>query len=90
MTLLDCIQRIDALPDDSTIYAKHPWMLSSEAKCAVEGSQDESLAKAAGLRYFLEVSIAREFLQDWRPSLKDPPTLEICCERLIEYAIHDA
>jgi hypothetical protein len=42
------------------------------------------------LSYFLEVSIAREFLEDWQASLPNPVTSTQRCDRLIEYALNDA
>jgi hypothetical protein len=42
------------------------------------------------MEYFLEVFIAREFLEDWRTNLEAEPTLEQKCARLIKYATDDA
>jgi hypothetical protein len=42
------------------------------------------------LKYFLEVSIASDFLEDWIASLQDEPSASATCERLIQYAINDA
>jgi hypothetical protein len=42
------------------------------------------------LRYFLEVSIAREFLHDWLGNPGAEPTLADKCARLITYAESDA
>lgn len=90
MKLLEAVQQIATLDGESTIYARLPWSSTSDAQLAVEGSEEERKAKAAGLRYFIEVFIARDFLEDWRASEKKPPTDEQCCERLIEYATNDA
>ena len=90
MTLLDAVQLLETLDGESTIYALHPWHPTSEVQLAVEGSEEEAQAKAAGLRYFIEVFIAQEFLEDWRASMKKLPTDAQCCERLVEYATNDA
>lgn len=42
------------------------------------------------LKYFLEVNIARNFLQDWTASLETEPPLDAQCIRLIQYATFDA
>jgi hypothetical protein len=87
--LLEVVQRIPTLDGELTIYARQPWSHASDAELAIEGSEEEKKAKAAGLRYFIEVFVARDFLEDWRVSVKRP-TGEQSCERLIEYATNDA
>jgi hypothetical protein len=42
-----------------------------------------------GFRYFLEVFIARNFLEDWVTNLNVAPTLVEKCARLIQYAKND-
>jgi hypothetical protein len=90
MKLIEAVQQLATLDGDSTIYARQPWTPSSEARLAVEGSEEEKKTKTEGLRYFLEVFIAREFLEDWRSTKKAPPSEEQSCARLIEYATNDA
>jgi hypothetical protein len=90
MTLIDAVRQIGALDGDLAIYAQHPWNPNSDARLAIEGSEEEAKAKAAGLRYFIEVFIARDFLEDWRASIKKPVSDVECCERLVEYATNDA
>ena len=41
------------------------------------------------LKYFLEVFIAHEFIEDWGANLDANPTLRDKCERLIQYAEKD-
>ena len=90
MTLIEAVKQLAELDGGCTIYARSPWASSTEAKLAVEGSDEEKKAKSEGLGYFLEVSIAREFLDDWRLTQKKPPTVEQSCARLVEYATNDA
>ena len=90
MTLIEAVQQLAKFDDDLTIYARDPWGPSTEVKLAVEGSEEEKKAKSVRLRYFLEVSIAREFLEDWRATQKKTPTDEQSCARLIDYATNDA
>ncbi len=47
-------------------------------------------AQQLGLKYFLEVSIARQFLEDSAGNLGAQSTLHEKCARLIQYAINDA
>ncbi|GAA4482115.1 hypothetical protein [Gluconacetobacter asukensis] len=77
---------------EDTIYAAEPWTEYSDAVVAKEpvGGGVPSDIKEAGLKYFLEVSIAREFMEDWFASLDKKPESSISCQRLIEYAINDA
>jgi len=91
-TLLELIQDLDSLDEGSTIYAREPWTAQSQVVVAPEpdsgGLPPE--AQKHGLKYFLEVSLAREFLEDWVTNLHREPTLEEKCARLIEYAVTDA
>jgi hypothetical protein len=43
-----------------------------------------------GYDYFLEIFIAREFLEDWKASLGAEPSMSQTCARLIQYAVNDA
>jgi hypothetical protein len=92
MKLIEAIRDLNTLDEGGTIYAAQPWAENSEA---VVARQPESgclpaEAKRAGLIYFLEVFIARDFLQGWMANLEMQPTLEQKCARLIEYAATDA
>jgi len=92
MKLIDVIRQISALDESSTIYAAEPWNPSSEAIVAPEpetgGLPVE--AQSLGLKYFLEVFIARDFLEGWLENENSEPTDIQKCKRLIEYAINDA
>jgi len=92
MKLLDAIRDLDPLDRESTIYAAKPWTESSEAIVAREpesgGTPNE--AERFGLKYFIEVFVARDFLEGWLGNLDAPPTLQQKCARLIKYAATDA
>jgi hypothetical protein len=47
-------------------------------------------AAKAGMKYFLEIIIAKEILDDWIASLEEVPSASSICHRVIEYAINDA
>ena len=92
MTLLDAIDILHDLDEDFTIYAAEPWMKNSTAIVAQEPEAGglPTEAEKLGLKYFLEVIIARDFLDDWKGSLNQVPTLQEKCARLIQYAVNDA
>lgn len=92
MRLIDVVRELEALDGDATIYCVKPW--SEDALAMVEpepaaGGVPRSAADA-GMVYFIEVFLARDFLVDWAATLERGPTLEEQCERLIRYATDDA
>lgn len=87
MNLSKVILSIDKFNDDLTIYAKEPWNTFSEA--IVEKEPEGGLPeKASGFKYFLEVFLVKEFLEDWKER-KNKSDEEIV-QRIIQYAINDA
>lgn len=91
-TLMEIVDSCNGLNAVDTIYAQEPWTEQSVAVVATEPSSGDlpEDAKRLGMRYFLELSVANEFLVDWCQSLKREPTLKEKCQRLIQYAINDA
>jgi hypothetical protein len=47
-------------------------------------------AEWLNLKYFLEVFIARNFIEDWTANCDAQPTLQQKCARLIAYSVSDA
>jgi len=47
-------------------------------------------AEWLNLKYFLEVFIARNFIEDWTANCDAQPTSQQKCARLIAYAFSDA
>jgi hypothetical protein len=90
MTLIEAVRQIEDFDDELTIYARQPWTHAAEVRLAVEDSEEERQARKEGFQYFLEVFVAREFLEDWIPTQRRVPTDTQTCERLIAYAINDA
>lgn len=94
--LITLVERLAELDGEDTIYASEPWTGDSAAMVAREDPESADFgipreAAEAGMKYFLEVFIARdEVLDDWIASLDEKPTLAAICQRLIEYAINDA
>lgn len=92
MTLFEAVEGLDSLDDDSAIYAAEPWTETSHAITLSEKDERVRAQQAAkfGLRYFLEVSIAKEFLYGWATDIAQPPSLQEKCARLIKYATNNA
>lgn len=96
MTLLKIIEELETFDNESTIYAEEPWTENSKALVLHEPESGELPyeAKKLGLHYFLEVFVARDFLEDWAINLKAAnlnaePTVQQKFARLIHYAIYD-
>ena len=91
-TLGDVIEGFGRFDSEDTIYAAEPWAEQSEALVAREpdvgGLPPE--ASDAGMKYFLEVGIAQDFVEGWLASFNEPPTPSAICTRLIDYAVNDA
>lgn len=92
MTLGEAIRDLSSLDEESTIYAAEPWGINSEVVVAPEPDAGgiPMDAQRLGLKYFLEVFIARDFLTGWLENLDAAPTIDDQCARLIQYAITDA
>lgn len=92
MTLLEITRNLDCLDAGATIYARAPWAPTSEAVVTreLESGRSSPEASSQSMEYFLEVFIARDFLADWTATLQRRPIEIEQCERLIEYATHDA
>jgi hypothetical protein len=92
MKLIEAIRDLDSLDDKATIYASEPWKEDSRAVVELEPELGElpAAAQELGLKYFLEVFIARDFLEGWSANLGARPSLQQRCSRLIRYARDDA
>jgi len=92
MMLIDVVENLGNLDSESTIYAAEPWRESSEAMVVPEpaGGGLPMEADRHRLKYFLEVIIARDFLDRLASNLGSEATFQEKCARLIQYAINDA
>ncbi len=92
MTLLQAVRDLDTLDKESTLYAAKPWTENSLVIVALEPDSGglPASAQELGLMYFLEVFIACDLLEGWAANLREKPTLQMKCARLIQYAIADA
>ena len=89
--LIEIVGDLASFDGENTIYAFEPWTPDCDA---IVTSAPESKMPQSGerlqMKYFLEVFIARDFLDDWTASLENSPTLREKCARLIHYAVYDA
>jgi hypothetical protein len=92
MILIEAVRNLDSFDDGNTIYASEPW--NEESKVMVEPEPESGglpvVVMRNNMKYFLEVFLAKEFLDDWISNLTNKPTAEEKCARLIQYAINDA
>lgn len=90
--LSELIGRLDEFADEDTIYASEPWGAHSNVVVAREPASGGLPTEAAkvGMSYFLEVSIARKFIEDLVASLSQTPSNCEICDRLVRYAVFDA
>lgn len=88
-TLLDMARNLLALDSELTIYAVEPWTPASAAMLAEqEDDQGRSAAAAReGMRYFIEVFIAQDFLEQWIKEQK--PSVDEICKNLIHCALDE-
>lgn len=92
MTLLEVVRRLEEFDEEGVIHAKEPWHSGAEA-VVVPDCEDEAAvveAERQGFAYFLEVEIAREFLEGWADDFKTSPQVQEICDRVIYYATYDA
>jgi hypothetical protein len=90
MKLIQIVGDLSSFDTESTIYASEPWTTECEGIVAPESEMPPPVLERLNMKYFLEVFIARDFLDDWIASLEKPPTLQERCARLIHYALYDA
>ena len=87
-TLRDVVTVLDELSDDATIYTDG---VTPAARATVVSSEADEATREAGLRYFLEVALAKEAVavwSDWRGSAQ--PTVDDKLMAISYYATHDA
>ena len=92
MKLIEAVRDLNSLNDEYTIYASEPWTEDSEVIIVPEPETGALPAEAeeSGMHYFIEVFIAKEFLDGWMSNLASAPTLKEKCARIIQYATTDA
>lgn len=91
MTLLEVVQKLNILDEEDTIYATKPWTENSTALVMPEPESGELSPeiKELGVQYFIEVFIAKDFINDWIKT-QNKPSYELICFRLIEFVMKDA
>jgi hypothetical protein len=89
-TLWELIEHIDELNDEDVIFAKPDWNENTEARIfrLTPDYRAPPEASALGFKYFLEVDVVRQVLEEFRNKLDVSPRAK--CHRVIHYAIFDA
>ena len=82
MTLGEAVEHLEDLDQAATLFAVKPWSEHARAAVAIEPEDGSVPPEAAGLDYFLEVSIALEAAQ--------VTTARTRFERVLYYAQNDA
>ena len=85
MTLREAIERLDEWERSDLICCRRPWTAASE--CVVVAAEEHAVPRevaASGFKYFLEVSTAREIIEEKRFTPEQTVSL------LIFYAENDA
>ena len=90
--LIEVVANLASYDPEMTIYAPKPWSCDSEAIVVREPDEGglPREAKSCGAVYFIEVFVAKEFLDGWTASKARSISAREQCERLIQYAINDA
>lgn len=90
--LIEIVKDLNTLNEELTIYAVDPWTPDSEAILGME--PDDAVAPpeavAMGAQYFIDVYLAKEFLEGWATGKRKTSTVAERCARLIKYTINDA
>lgn len=91
--LIEILDDIDDLDDELTIYAsdKPHWSETSLAVACREPEDGSLPAEAEGLKYLLEVRLAKDVIRVWRAWRNNAqPIPKEKCEAVIYYATNDS
>jgi len=86
MKIIEAVRQIETLDTKATLFVRQPWTTESEAALAVEGTVEEERIRGEGMSYFLEVTVARDFLIGLKDTRRKAPRAGQLCKWLIEYA----
>jgi hypothetical protein len=91
MTLEYFVATIDEFDEELVIFQKDKLSIDSEV-ALFERDEDDTVRIKDGIKYvyFLELFIAKEFIEDWTSSLDFKPNAREVALRLLQYAIYDA
>ncbi|MEO6523233.1 MAG: hypothetical protein ABIN91_16235 [Mucilaginibacter sp.] len=91
MTLENLIDNLNEIDEDLVIFQKDQLSINSEV-VLFDRKNDDIIRIKDNVKYvyFLEVEIAKEFINDWVASLPVKPNSKTIALRVLEYAIHDA
>lgn len=92
MKLEEVEAQISEVDEDLIIFQKDVLNVNSDTALFDGEGMENLVLTRDGIKYLylLEVSIAKEFLDDWIQALKIKPNNKDLTKRLFEYAINDA
>lgn len=90
MKLIDLIKDIDNIDQEAIIFQEEKENPNSDI--ILSFAEDGGIKEVGGRKYyyFIEVFLAKEFVDDWVASLDYEPTIEEKAKRLYDYAMNDA
>lgn len=92
-TLAEVLTKLDDLDDDLTIFTAISPYASADTTAVVARELDDGSVpgEAAGMGYFLEVSVAKDVVEVWKAWRPDRnPSARQLVEAVVHYAVHGA
>ena len=91
MTLEYLVANIDEFDEELVIFQKDELSIDSDI-VLFEQDDDNTVRIKDGIKYiyFLELFLAKEFIEDWTNGLDLKPNTREIALRLLQYAIYDA
>jgi len=92
LKLSEVVASLGKFDREAAIYAVEPWTADSEVMVMREPDAGGIPPAAAekGMTYFIDIFIARDFLDGWQQNERRPLCVEEQCAGLIHYAVYDA
>lgn len=92
MNLIDLIDRIDNVDEDSIIFLQDMSDYKSNIILSYPEDGDNGVKLVDGSKYYylLEVFLAKEFVSEWIASLDYSPSQDQIAKRLYDYGVNDA
>lgn len=91
MILSKLLENLDDFDDRLTIYVEKNPEWSCNSRAVIPQSDDgEKIVEQNGLKFFLEVYVAKEVIEVWEEKCRRKPSTEDICRAIIYFAENDA
>ncbi len=92
MKLIDVVENIENLEEELIVFQENRDDYNSDVILSNGEEGDEGVKVENGKKYYylMEIFLAKEFIEDWVPSLNYSPSPDEITKRLYDYAINDA